>query len=228
MLIIFDLDDTLVDTSGCITPHKLESALKLMVRAGLVIPNFADALQLLKRLDLAAESAKGALAEFLEILGADSSLFSIAVKEVYENQSLDFSIDPLEGAHEVLQELSGSHRLAIVTIGRELQQLEKLKKAGIDSGIFSKIIVSEVNNKKVHYQVLADELGYTPEEILVCGDKIPVDLAPARELGFRTVHMRRGRGLNSIGLATDVDYKVSSLYELKEIISTLAIFGIKN
>ncbi len=199
-----------------------------MVRAGLVIPNFDDALQLLKRLDLVAESAKVALAEFLEILDADPSFYSIALKEVYEDQSLDFSIDPLEGALEVLQELSGSHRLAIVTIGRELQQLEKLKKAGIDSGIFSKIIVSEVNNKKVHYQALADELGYTPEEILVCGDKIPVDLAPAHELGYKTVHMRRGRGLNSIGLATDVDYKVSFLYELKEILSTLTIFGMGN
>ena len=133
-----------------------------MVRAGLVVPNFKDALQLLKRLDLAAESAKRSLAEFLEILNADPTLLPIALKEVYESISSNFSLEPLDGANEVLEELSFSHQLAIVTVGKTLQQMEKLKKAGIDSGIFSKIIVSEPGDKKPHYQALADELGYAP------------------------------------------------------------------
>lgn len=219
MLIIFDLDDTLVDTSGCITPYKLEGALKRLVREGLTLPNFSESLSLLKRLDLAADSAKSALEEFLEIHQADPALLSVGIQEVYESSSSDLPLNPLEHAVEVLNELSFSHRLAIVTIGKTDQQLAKLKKAGIDSGIFSKIVVSETGNKKVHYQAIADELGYAPTEIVVCGDRIPIDLAPARELGCRTVQMRWGRGLSSMGKASDVDYQISSLKELKEIIA---------
>jgi putative hydrolase of the HAD superfamily len=219
LLIIFDLDDTLVDTSGCITPYKLEEALKKFVQEGLNLPNFSESLNLLKRLDLAADSAKRALEEFLEIHQADSTLLSIGLKEVYESGAQDLPLNPLEGALDVLHELSCSHRLALVTIGKTDQQLSKLKKAGIDSGIFSKIIVSETGGKKTHYQAIADELGYSSAEIIVCGDRIPIDLVPARELGYKTVQMRWGRGLSSQGSASDVDYQVSSLKELKEIIA---------
>ncbi len=221
MLIIFDLDDTLVDTSGCITPFKLEDALKRLVQEGLSIPDFSKALDLLKRLDLAADSAKRALAEFLEIHNADPALLSIGVQEVYGNISFDVPLFPLKGANEVLDELSRSHQIALVTIGKSSQQLAKLKKAGIDSGIFSKIVVAEPGNKKIHYQALADDLGYAPTEIVVCGDRISIDLAPARELGYKTVQMRWGRGLNSMGQLSDVDYKISSLRELKEIVAHL-------
>ncbi|MBS0605432.1 MAG: HAD family hydrolase [Parachlamydiales bacterium] len=221
MLIIFDLDDTLVDTSGCITPVKLEDALKRLVQEGLDIPDFSEALNLLKRLDLAADSAKFALSEFLEIHSADPALLPIGIQEIYDNISFDFPLNPLKDANEVLNDLSFSHQLAIVTIGKTPQQLTKLKKAGIDSGIFSKIIVAEAGNKKVHYQALADELGYAPTEIVVCGDRISIDLAPARELGYKTVQMRWGRGLNSKGQSSDVDYKISSLLELKDIIAHL-------
>ncbi len=225
MLIIFDLDDTLVDTSGCITPFKLEDALNRMIQEGLSIPNFSEALELLIRLDRSAESSRRSLAEFLEILDADLRFLDVGVKEIYENISSDFSIVPLEGANEILNDLSSGHQLAVVTIGKHHQQMAKLKKAGIDSGIFSKIIVSEASNKKVHYQALADELGYAAGEIVVCGDRIPIDLAPARELGFRTVQMRWGRGLNSMGFRSDVDYTISSLKELKEIITHLMTFS---
>ena len=65
MLIIFDLDDTLIDTSGCITFHKLEDALEAMCSAGLILSDFSDSLELLRRLDSTSESAKEALSEFL-------------------------------------------------------------------------------------------------------------------------------------------------------------------
>ena len=72
MLIIFDLDDTLIDTSGCITYYKLEDALNAMQAQGLVLPDFAVALELLRRLNKVSLSAESALSECLELLGADS------------------------------------------------------------------------------------------------------------------------------------------------------------
>lgn len=225
MLIIFDLDDTLIDTSGCITPIKLEDALRLLVQEGLELPHFEEGLELLKRLDSISDSSRRSLAEFLEISNADPRLLEIGLKEIYENISADLPVFPLDGAIEVLNELALDHQLALVTIGKQQQQMEKLKKAGIDSGIFSKIAVSEERDKKKYYQMIVEELGYTPSEVVVCGDRIPVDLAPARELGCKTIQMRWGRGLNSIGFKSDVDYTISHLKELKEIITSLMTFS---
>lgn len=225
MLIIFDLDDTLIDTSGCLTHYKLEDALQAMVKEGLLLPDFPAALDLLRRLDSAAESARNALAEFIEILGVDKKYYPVGIKEIYESSSLELPVFPIEGALETLSDLSQQHQLALVTIGKPSLQMDKLKKAGIDSRIFSKIAVIEQRDKKPHYQTIIDELGYTPKEVIVCGDRIQTDLIPARELGFKTVQMQWGRGLNYTGHKGDVDYSISELKELKNIVNDLMTFS---
>ncbi len=225
MLIIFDLDDTLIDTSGCITHFKLEDTLNTMVHEGLAIPDFSEALELLRRLNSTSDSARSAIAEFVEILGVDKKFFEIGVKEVYEHIPSDLPVFPLDGAIEMLTELSCQHQLALVTIGKPMLQMDKMKKAGIDSRIFSKIAVTEEKNKKPHYQMIMDELGYGPTEVLVCGDRIPLDLVPARELGLKTVRIQWGRGLNSSGYKGEVDYCISELKELKSIVNSLMTFS---
>ncbi len=231
MLIIFDLDDTLIDTSGCITHYKLEDALNLMVNQGLQVPDLNGSLDLLRRLNHTAESARRALSEFIEILGADKKFYEMGVKEIYQNISPDLPIYPLEGALELLTHLSEHHQLALVTIGDTAQQMNKMEKAGIDSLIFSKIAVCEDRNKKPHYQVIMDELGYLPSEVIVCGDRVALDLAPARELGCKTVQMRWGRGLSApsvpsvMGFKGEVDYCISELKELKGIVSDIMTFS---
>jgi FMN phosphatase YigB (HAD superfamily) len=225
LLIIFDLDDTLIDTSGCITYHKLEDALHVMVKEGMSVSNFSHALELLRRLDSTAESARSALAEFIEIIGADQRFFEMGVKEIYEPQILELPIFPLEGAIEILNELGQQHQLALVTVGNSFLQMDKLKKAGIDSRIFSKIAVIEERNKKPHYQMIVEELSYASNEVIVCGDKIAIDLIPARELGFKTVHMQWGRGLNYSGYKGDADYCISELKEIKSIVDDLMTFS---
>ena len=196
-----------------------------MVREGLEVADYQESLHLLRRLDSSAESARAAVSEFIEILGADKRFFEIGVKEIYENLSSELPIFPVDGALELLADLAAQHQLAIVTVGNPVQQMEKLKKAGIDSHIFSKIAVIEERNKKPHYQTIVDELGYASSEVLVCGDRIPLDLVPARELGYKTVQMQWGRGLNSSGFKGDVDYSISELKDLKNIIDDLMTFS---
>lgn len=196
-----------------------------MVGAGLVLPSFDESLALLRNLNSTAESARAALSEFIEILGADRRFYAIGVEEVYEKISFDLPIFPLEGAIEVLSHLSQQHQLALVTIGKPVLQMEKLKKAGIDSRIFSKIAVVDEKDKKPYYQRIVDDLGYSASEVVVCGDRIHVDLIPARELGFKTILMKWGRGLSASNYRGDVDYSISQMSELKGILSSLVTFS---
>lgn len=223
MLIIFDLDDTLVDTSGCLTPERLKVALQRLIEAGLQVADFSSALELLLRLDASASSAKEAIAEFLELYEAEPTLASIAIKEVYEAPLEEALLFPLDSAIELLEELKKTHKLALVTVGLELQQRLKLKKAGIDSSIFSRIIVSGPHDKKRHYRALLDEFMESPSHVVVCGDRIKSDLTPAKELGFKTIHVRWGRGVNAQGSSRDVDFVVLHLAEIGEIIKRLAV-----
>lgn len=192
-----------------------------MIEAGLSLPDVPRALDMLKRLDETSSSAEQTLKEFIEIVGADPELLDVGVKEMYENISADLPVFSLDRAIEVIDELSLSHQLALVTVGKEAQQLAKMKKAGIEPALFSKIVVSRDRNKKPHYQAIIEELGMPASEVVVCGDRIAVDLAPAKELGLKTVQMRWGRGLNAIGSRSDVDYTISQLADLKEIIASL-------
>jgi FMN phosphatase YigB (HAD superfamily) len=219
LLIIFDLDDTLIDTSGCLTPVKLEDALHRMIEAGLHIEDVPASLEMIKRLDAGALSSRHALSEFLELHDGNSHLFGIGEKEIYHNLSPDLNVHPLDGAIEILSELSKVHYLALVTIGVHDIQMGKMKKAGIDTALFSKIVVSDSRNKKPHYQSIMDQIGVGPKEIVVCGDRIGLDLTPGKELGFKTIHMQWGRGKGVTGSEADVDYKISHLAEIREIIS---------
>jgi len=226
LLIIFDLDDTLIDTSGSITPFALENALQSMIAAGLRVSTYEDALGLLTRINKTALSSSDALSEFVEILDGTTEHLQIGKEKLCKELPADIPIFPIDGAVELLTELAQDHELALVTMGKSVIQMEKLKKAGIDSALFSNIIVSEDRNKKIHYKRLTEGGRYFSNEILVCGDRIPIDLTPAKDLGFKTVHVRWGRGLNSQGRKGDVDYQIITLKELKDIISHLTTFSI--
>ncbi|MES2344674.1 MAG: HAD family hydrolase [Chlamydiota bacterium] len=198
---------------------KLESALARMIQAGLEIPDFNSALEQLLRLDRCAESGHRALSEFLEIVAAPHGFLELALKEVYHTSCSEISVDPVDGAVEILEELALHHELAIVTIGRQEQQMEKMKNAGIDSTIFSKIIVCGGPDKGPSYQAVVEALGIADVDVIVCGDRITTDLSPAKALGFKTIHVRWGRGLNSVGPKGDVDYSISKLADIKDYLS---------
>ena len=218
MLIIFDLDDTLIDTSGCIVPIRLEKALQAMIAAGLPIDSFSKSYQNLLAIDRSSTSSREALKKFLDTIsgGQDPRYFSIGEKIIYDSPLEEIPIHPFSGVVEILRDLAKTHQLAVVSQGKEELQLAKMKKAGIDSSLFCKIIVSENRSKKNHYEAVAHALNATPSQSIVCGDKVQVDLHPAKELGMTTVHLRKGRGRwESSGTA---DYQILEFAQIKDVI----------
>ena len=108
----------------------------------------------------------------------------------------------------------------MVTKGKRKIQLKKLKKAGIDSKLFSKIVVSSKEDKKKIYQQILRETKKQPDEIVVIGDRPNLDLRPAKELGCITIHIRQGRG--KIEPSHDYDYIIDELDRSIPIINKLS------
>lgn len=220
MLIIFDLDDTLVDTSGTLTPVQLKKALWQMKQEGLVIHNFTKELNRLYELDQKSPSARDTIKNFLKGKDLNKKFFSIGIQTVYYDFSKDLTISALAHAKKVLKVLFKKHQLAIVSSGKKEIQILKLEKAGIEPSLFSRIEVTPTTEKKPLYKRILEETTFCTKDILICGDKVQVDLVPAKELGFTTVHILSGRGKRQTGKQW-VDYTIHKLPELLNIVEGL-------
>lgn len=226
MLIIFDLDDTLIDTSGSIIPGLLKNALHEMQKKGLKFSNFDQTYRELLRFDRYHLSSRRALLEFLEIYQAPKECYQVGIQEIYESPVYSEAIQPVDEALEVLHELSKSYQLALVTRGKKEIQKEKMRRANIPIELFTDLCFCEEagdsNRKKIFfYESIGRKIRISPKQVLVCGDRILADLSPAKRLGYITVQMRWGRGLGNTGLKRDVDYTILYLRELKSIIEKL-------
>jgi FMN phosphatase YigB (HAD superfamily) len=209
-LIIFDLDDTLIDTSGSVTPYKLKKvAQKMLGREP--SPLELEELRAINELTTKTQ-------ETIQIF---ASRHNLPVDETFAELTTplpkDFQVLCTPYAKQILEKASKRAILALVTGGHPPFQLEKLEKAGIDATLFSKIAIPEDSMKKPFYQEISKEFSVDPSEIWVCGDRIPMDLAPARELGCKTIHMRWGRGLK-MATVPWIDFSISDLSELERII----------
>jgi len=213
LLIIFDLDDTLIETSLSITPNVLKKAFFRAIREGLEVKNIEKELEVLFKLDKKSSSSEETLKKFF-IKKRSIKFFEIAKKELF---SLDDQINilPTKNSLKVLKELKKFHKLGLVTIGDREVQMKKMKKAGIDTSFFSIIDVLK-NDKMISYKKILNM--HKKEKILVCGDRIDKDLKPAKFLKFITVHFVNGRGINQIDKEQVVDYKIKDLKEIFKII----------
>jgi len=142
-LIIFDLDDTLIDTTGAITPFKLRLALKSLLQGSVICETSFDQIYQ-KLLDLDKKYLKASKA-FLH-LATELGIPAIKVEKAMESLTSplpeDFVVPMTFGAAKILNELSGKAKMAIVTAGEKNYQLDKLKKAGIDTSNFCMIAIS--------------------------------------------------------------------------------------
>lgn len=181
------------------------------------MPDGEAALNLLLKLDQESSSAREALQKFITFMGLPDQYYYIGLKEIYDTFPEGIAIKPLKGAIETLLELRLNNLLALVSVGKVEQQLFKLEKAGIDSSFFYKIFISEEQNKKKYYQQLIEELKLSPNEVIVCGDRIATDLVPAKELGCVTVHMKWGRGSRNQEREEKVDFTITSPMEILDV-----------
>ncbi|MDP3698677.1 MAG: HAD family hydrolase [Nanoarchaeota archaeon] len=219
MLIIFDLDDTLIDTSGALIPLKLKMSLQAMADAGLKVPSFEKAFLELLKIDASSPNGKETLTRFVEKMQADAHLLDAGLRE-YLHLPEDFSVSALDEAESVLTTLAQEHTLVIVSTGLEEAQHAKMEKAGLPKELFQKIIICPDYNKKLYYLRLLQELRYDATETMVCGDKFDTDLLPAKELKMITVQMLWGRALKSSSDGK-ADYTIKKLRELLPILEGL-------
>ena len=105
MLIIFDLDDTLIDTSGSIIPSKLKYAFEKMVKSGLFLEDREKQLKNLIELNKRSLSAKEALKLFLLSHNKVEKYFDIGMSAIYHEFDHNMKVSPRKDAIKILNML---------------------------------------------------------------------------------------------------------------------------
>lgn len=223
MLIIFDLDDTLVETSSSVTPVILEHIFLKLLKNGLCVKDEKKELNYLLKLNKEESSSKNVIKKFLKKHKLEK-FYDFSIKELYNEDFVKY-LKIKKNVKKVLHDLYKKHYLALVTVGKDSLQKKKLINAGIDYSIFSIIDVVNESNKRPSYKRIIDLLEIDPKFIIVCGDRISVDLEPAKSLGCTTILMKGGRGKCESSMEC-VDYLIDDIEEMKYIIKN--ILGEKN
>ncbi len=221
-MLLFDLDDTLIDTSGSVIGPKLCDAVDAMVKHGLHLDSVEKAKELIQEISRRSPTGKEAITRFLVKVHAPLALLDVGFAE-YQQGRKEMTVASLPGAVEALQKLrEEGHDLVLISTGEKETQLLKLKKVGINISWFRKIVVVGGYEKDEAYRGICKELHYDSSHVLVIGDKFKTDLAPARKLGMKTAYVPHGRGLVDPPRKGEVDYIVPQLGELLRIVEELS------
>ncbi len=178
---------------------------------------FDGKFETLVQINAKALSSRLALKEFIGNHSNATQIFNSALEAMKTPIPEEICLDIVPGALEVLDHLQETHDLALVTAGDLHLQLQKMKKAGIQPERFSKLVVGTRPTKKFDYQMVLEELAIDPSQGIVCGDRVSVDLTPAKEIGLFTVHFRNGRGRIHDAPKESVDLTIHQLNELCEV-----------
>ncbi len=216
-LVIFDLDDCLIDKWGATFPVSIEQAIKAMIGEGLKVDSFDDAVKRLAEINNRSKNVPEAITEYLTEIGSyDQKYMEVGKDAIY---NFEGKIRPRSGAIKMLDDLTElGTDLALVSKGQEDIQLKNIRAAGINQNKFKRIFIVSNYDKAEPYRQILKELNHSAQETLVVGDRYETDLIPGKNLGTKVAWIPWGRGKINPPKESDVDYIVDDLSKIVDIV----------
>jgi putative hydrolase of the HAD superfamily len=193
VLLIFDLDDTLVDTFGTVI-RRLEKRASESIALLLDRPEDAESIfRALMSLRLHDPDAIGSYLQATAGSRADAAI------EARRGIFADFEVADLvlrPPVKAMLLTLAGTHKLVLLSEGREALQRKKLRRLGIEDLFDAVMIVSgDSEDTKERAILRALTLFELPaSDCVVIGNRIDREIRAGEALGCRTIWVRHGEG----------------------------------
>lgn len=220
--LIFDLDDTLIDTWNLLIPLANRNSCEAMIQAGLNC-HLQDCLGE-REIYLQSHAREGVYLHLVQEFGlkdeAATSPEQIAELglSAYLDLKIPSSLPLMTGARELLDQLRPRYVLDLVTSGKAHLQEAKIRACGI-APYFKQIWIVDLSQNQTKYDAFTKILSREacpPEKILCIGNRLDQEIRQARSLGMGTCHLRYGEG----GFAEPrddlerPDFQINSLTEL--------------
>ena len=188
-LIIFDLDDTLLNTSDIYWRARTLFAQELQAE-GLEADKVIEVFEEIEAFNIQEYGfapdryGKSMLDTYNRIanqLGREMKAERLARIKVYGNMIFEHLPKLMEGATELLTWAASHFELSLITRGALTLQHKKIRRAGLDQ-YFGFIEVVEEKNTGT-FSKMMESAGYTPDRSWVIGDSIRSDINPGIEAG---------------------------------------------
>jgi FMN phosphatase YigB (HAD superfamily) len=219
--IIFDLDDTLLNTFQLITQGVMRDVFQFLIDTGLR-STINDGFEFRKRYvqSRPKEDFFACLAKEFAPYEKQDSITQAAHKFYSEKlETLDFKLT--DTVLSLLAELKANFDLYLVTAGKPARQEMKVKRLKIES-FFNEIFyvdLSKGNRKRDAFLTIVNNLDASPSEVLAVGNRIDMEIAEAKSIGLKTALVLTGeyRVLRPITDEEVPDYTFESIEEIRSL-----------
>jgi putative hydrolase of the HAD superfamily len=192
-VLVFDLDDTLLDTTGLLLPSAALRACEDMINAGLPC-TLRECL--MWREDLAPQYSHRELFRLIaERTGVpDPTPLGDIGSHSFYNSPIPDLLPLMEGAHEVLTAVAPKYILYLLTSGAPFTQMEKIRATRLRPIFRDCLIVDKFStkNKKDFLREIMDREKILPEQLLSIGNRITEEIRHGKQLGSMTCHFDYG------------------------------------
>ncbi len=230
LLLIFDLDDTLVSTSTLLVPEALKRAIEIMAGESnlcekpLTAKLWSEAKSLFDH-GFPVREIFHQIASQLEGLSSQFNTEDLVAHALrsYRRPQIPEKLPLLEGVAETLDFLGKRHKLALITRGVPGVQQKKIEALGVASHFCQIVLVdTERDERKEHgFRSVLNALGFDSSRTLVVGDDPWDELAQGKALGCWTCRTVQSRFLNAPTSDRVCDFQIQKMMELFEVVQVL-------
>ncbi len=200
-VIAFDLDDTLLDTSGLLAPKATRDAFDILIKAGLKI-SLAECEKL--RLEWIKEISHRDVFEKLAIHhGSEETKIAAEVAtQLFYEPHLPAKLPLLEGARANLDYLKKKYSLYLVTAGTEDAQLRKASALGVTNDFKEIFVVNSLmkKRKKDAFLKIIEKNKIQPAELLCIGNSLTSEIRDAVEIGAASCYFEFGEDRGTLSM----------------------------
>jgi putative hydrolase of the HAD superfamily len=219
--IIFDLDDTLVDTFATIITPLESRAAEAMVAAGMGELDSTRVRELI--LKLRRETPDRIEERLVEEFPQAQGKALEARRTVFTRVFID-KLRIKASVVKMLNELSTRYHTYLLTAGRKDIQNQKLDQLGIRK-LFKEVgvIISRTEETKERWMASLIKGRYLPEEVIVVGNRLDNEIKAGNRLGMITVWVKYGEGSGMIPSEEtgQPDYIINGIAEFPKILAEI-------
>lgn len=218
--IAFDLDDTLINTSGILAPKATLDAFKILKDNGLKL-SLEDCERI--RLDMIRSvSHRDVFAFLAKNHGTDDTIAALsAAVDAFYSPTLPENLPLLPGALDNLKYLQPKYALYVVTAGFDVAQKDKIKSLGIKKFFKQIFVINSLakERKKDSFIKILEIEKINSYELLCIGNSLSSEIKDAISLGAKSCYFEFGedRGEADENLYKNIDFHVKNHFDLIEV-----------
>lgn len=221
--LVFDLDDTLMDTQKQMTLPLLKEVWSFLQDRGYKL-SFEDmmAFRHQHNIEKPHRDFFRRLARRITQTPAESKALAVDMTNHYYSFKGPFTISISKDLRQQLFDWKEQYDLFLVTAGREDRQSAKIAELQIESA-FNAILIADksraISKKDCFLQILQSQ-GLSPQESMSIGNRVDLEIREAKLLGMKTCLVLTGeyKDLKPRNSGEEPDFTISHLRELSGIL----------